>query len=217
MEVLHMSKHAADIRGLWVILVLLAVLPGIAAADAVTWDGFGEKSKVRFHYPSSPFDGSKVYAGQLSLEYHDQELLGYCIAPDKSAHSFNATEISPLSLQNGLQVAWLFENYGPSVHDGTSAAALQVAIWELVGEDSSNPWDVTGGLLWIDKNDDVSDAAEALLDSLAGVDFSGYTPQATTVVLDPDNASYQGMMIPEPATVGVLVLGGLGVIVRRRR
>jgi hypothetical protein len=101
------------------------------------------------------------------------------------------------------------------VHDGQTAAALGVAIWETVFETSST-LDVTKGAFSISGNDAVANAANAMLATLP----QSYTPSGCETILY--NGSSQSFLVdlpdpaPEPTTIALLAIGGIFAAIRRR-
>ena len=176
------------------------------------YQGMGLKSGVKLYYAPAGLHGLRVSAGQMKIDYRDESYLGYCVDLYHNAGDCWVTEKDPVSaLQNGDLAAYLFETYAHDVDAGLKAAALQVAIWEVISEGSCNDFDVDHGLFRIKKNDAVADAANILLAGLP--DY--HIPDASTIVLE--CGCKQDMMIPEPGTLALLAAGGVLSLLRRRR
>jgi len=176
------------------------------------YKGMGLKSSVKLYYKPAGLYGYTTSAGQMKIEYQDQDYLGYCVDLYHYAGDCWVTEKDPASaLRNGDLAAYLFETYAREVDTGLKAAALQVAVWEVISEKSSNDFDADGGLFRITKNDAVAGAANALLAGLP--DY--HVPDASTIVLE--CGCKQDMMIPEPGTLALLAAGGVLSLLRRRR
>jgi len=205
-------------KNLITVAVVLAVFFGgshFALASVMTFNGTGLHSTVTIHADGVLADGKNVSAGQYLISYEDTDYTSYCVDIDHYASSGEVTELPIDALNNGDMVAFLFETYSQDVQGNLDAAALGVAIWEVVYETSDN-FDVTDGYFSITGNSDVAEAANDLLSTLP----DNYETQWDMIVLH--SQCIQDMIIPtspipEPATLTVLTLGALGLIIRRRR
>lgn len=132
-------------------------------------------------------------------------------------------------------LADLFKAYTPNT--ATNAGAMQIAIWEIVNEFSSNPYDVFNGQMDITSgNSTMLNLAQTMLNSLgnssienkgtvANLDFlidGTYTTTShheTQVTLMQDLVTYYTptVPVPEPSTYALYGAICLGLIVARRR
>ena len=204
-------------KNLMTVVVLVTLVMGchVASASVMTYNGLGLYSKVTLHAAGSPANGRRVSAGQYLISYEGADYASYCVDIYHYAGSSEVTELPIDSLNNGDLVAFLFETYSEDVEDNIDAAALGVAIWEVIFETSDN-FDVTDGYLSITGNSAVAQAANDLLSTLP----DSYQTQWDMLVLHSDckqDMIIPGSPIPEPATLMVISLGAVGLIIRRRR
>jgi len=196
-------------------------MPTVLRADPV--DGFMDyrglgtyKTQVRLHYAPAPYDGRKIWAGQLRVNYKQDSYVGYCVDIFQAAGDDDVMELSPLDVPGGDMAACLFETYADSVGSGREAGGLQSAIWEVLYEDPASGYDVTTGRFSIGNNNGAVSAANAMLASLP----ASHIPLPSTVILHSDRK--QDLMIsddsqvPEPGALALLGLGGLVAVFRRR-
>ena len=192
-----------------------------AKASWMTPTGMGPNEVVTTHIAGLLADGLQVYDGPEMLTYNGQVYAGYCVDLNHYAGATEVTEVSPLTLTNGLKVSYLLETYGGSATTNLSAAALQTAIWEVISEPAGGPFDATSGTFSISGNAEVAAAANALLATIPAL----YTPLGCPTVLHSDTAQSfvidlpGHIPVPEPATMGLLTVGGmfLSRAGRRRR
>ena len=190
------------------VLVLSLLLAAPAAfADVMTYDGLGLVSKVKLHAPGLLGDRLTVWAGEYDFTYQNTPYHAYCVDIDHFASTTEVTEKPIDFLRNGEQVAYLYETNMLSVRTSTDAAALGVAIWEVLYEDQEPTFDAGSGYFYITGNDAVLQAANALLASVP----DSYEPTTNLMVLH--SRCKQDMLIgslgeiPEPATALLLLVG----------
>ena len=147
------------------------------------------------------------------MTYENTDYLAYCVDLDHYAKSADVTEQDMNSINNGDLVAWLFDTYAQSVTSGIEAAALNVAIWEVIYENDAT-FDAGTGTLSISENQDVQNVANDFLASLSSIP-SSYTPSNGMMVLH--NDVVQDVVVPEPTTLGLLGIGAGCFFVKRRQ
>ena len=187
-----------------------------ALADTMTYDGSDLTSSVTFHGAGLITDGATMDVGRYQITYQQTAYEAYCVDADHWLSTTEVTEQSVDSLTNGGLVAYLYETYAPAVTDGTAAAALGVAIWEVIHENVDPAFDITSGRVYITGNDPVVQAANAMLATLPG----SYESTTDLIVLHSDE--HQDLLIsassvPEPFSLALLVVGAPLAVLRGRR
>ncbi|MCE5278981.1 MAG: PEP-CTERM sorting domain-containing protein [Planctomycetaceae bacterium] len=183
-----------------------------ASADVMTYNGQALNSQVKINCVGTLANSLTTGAGQMKINYQGEDVLGYCVDLNHYAGTTEVTERSASTLANGWMVAYLFNTYAPAVVTGIDASALQSALWEVINETGS-VFDVTAGHFFISNNAAVATAANNLLATIP----ASYSPSVWPIVLD--SLTKQDIIIegriPEPATIGMMVLGSMGVFMRR--
>lgn len=194
---------------------VISMVAGVVSADMMTYDGAGMVDSVRLHVAGSPANNRMVDVGQMLVTYQDVQYVGYCVDVYQWAGSADMTERSVDSLHNGQWVSYLFDTYAGQVSSGEEAAALQVAIWEVINENSKH-FDVGKGSFHIRQNDDVERLANRMLDGLP----KSYDGSLGNIVLYSRGAQdvliYRAEITPEPSAMALLGLGAAGLMYRRR-
>ena len=200
------------------ITVLVLVFSSAASADLMTWNsnngnyGFGFYDTLKIFSTTSPFSGYTVRVGQLDITYGGVNYMGYCVDIMQGLQSTDVTELVPSS-DPFLKAAYLYETQRDNVSSNTAAAALQVAIWEILSEDyGAYGYDVTDPTsnFYITNNTNVSLAANSLLNGLEVP--VGYSPASSKILASEyaqDVIIPRSYAVPEPATVMLLGIGGL--------
>lgn len=194
----------------------LLLAASAAPADMMTFDGVALSRNVQIHCPGLLSDGVTVRAGKYNVTYQQTPFEVFCVDANHWAGDTEVTEVGIDSLRNGDLVACLYETHASAADTHTRAAALSVAIWEVLYENEDD-FNAGSGHFHVTGNGDVVLAAN---DMLAGLpDF--YQPTMNLVILHSEEK--QDMIIgtlgevPEPATLTILALGGLLTLFRQRR
>ena len=198
------------------VLTLCAFTP-LASADWMNFNGVALNETVTIHAAGTLADNLTVYAGQEKVNFRGVDYLVYCVDTNHYAASADMTVKPVTSVNNGDKVAFLFNTYAPGVTTNLQAAALGVALWEVINE-TSPTFNANSGYFSITGNTDVATAANVLLASMpTHYDTTNYpsilfNPTAQSFVVGISNTP-----VPEPATMAMVVIGGAGMLLRRSR
>jgi hypothetical protein len=217
-------------------LLCLALGAGNASAATLTVAGYtlGETVGV-----SSAGRSGTVNTAELKLGLSGVGSgFGYCVDLAQSITTGISTgwEVrSPFSSDQIIRASWLVDNFQPafdsmihpagdsfafSVSKQTAIAALQVSIWEVMGE-SGTSYDLYSGAFSVtNASDGVMNLSRQFLGALSGADLSGYQTNAVWAV----SATQQDQLffgrvnpIPETRTFALYALGAALVAFAMRR
>lgn len=197
---------------------LLLVLAAISAsASSLTLNSVGLGSTVSVTGNGQTYN---VFAGQLKLTVDGQSLIGFCVdLYAKIGYQSYTTVIgAPASYTNGEQAAWIVQAYGPKVSTSLQAAALQLALWDVVHDNGNG---LTAGSLILNASPGSSllAAAEAIVQASQGKSSTHaaifYNTSATGYHAQTLIASTND--VPEPSAVAMLSAGGALVVIARLR
>ena len=197
----------------------------VSAGGASVWDPSNLKKGVSISTDTgSTFFGATAGLFDLvgehnapSADFH--RLLAFCLEPDvdltKFDNPYEAQDLSASSeVVNSVGIAKLWAAYRSSVTTNDTAAAFQLAIWELAYEGGAN---LSTGLFQAGAST-AKTIAQGWLNSLANL-----TDTAKNLIVLADNSrtqvDRQDLLIqtPLPGTLGLLGLGLLGLGGMRRK
>lgn len=202
------------------VAILAAVLAGVSSASAgltVSLSSIAPDQIIDLSVTGTESFSGGVYAGLNNLIVNGVATPGYCIDVQRdsgtgSDYYYNDLANSPLALAGpmgataaaNVEKLWA-ANYSSATSDATTAAALQLAIWETVATGNGGYTVAIGGNSAIDIA--VNNAANAMLANLGSL-----TAQTDLVGLVSPSLQGYVVAVPETTTMiaGALLLLPLG-------
>jgi hypothetical protein len=206
-------------------------------ASSIDFTGDGKSALVTIHSPS--LGVLSTYAGELDWSWIGAPPAGqpasfytYCVDPNNYLFDPQQVTLSttdsmtvPGVTDAGGKAAWLINTYGSSIHQsgtGADAAALQVAIWEAISDNTPN---LSSGGFTLIGSTSIAASAQTFLNALFSGPGGYYT--STALWLDAPAGRGQDQMIgldqrvtvaavPEPTSL-LLCASGLFMAARRIR
>lgn len=205
-------------------LLSLSFLAGATSAQAstMTYNGGGYGSVVDLKVNS---DAERVFAGQLLITLDMKNAVAFCVDlfSPLSQGSYSTVQGSPLTFANGGRAAWILENYAQNITTNSAAAAVQLALWEVVHDNGTG---LSSGIIRAASTVSTSLKMEANNIVAASV---GQSSNHATILYNtfPSGAKAQTLIVytpnasevPEPSSVAMLSIGavGIGLGVYRKR
>lgn len=195
------------------------VVAGVVAAAAtqsqavtITYKGLGLSDSVQYKVNGNSSSGK---VGQLLINFENKNYKAYCVDIDHAIKSSWSADKEPLTVINGGKaMAYLYDKFAAGVNTGVKAAALQVAIWEVL-KDWGGSLNLSSGNFQLTSSSSVKSQAQQYLASLPS-NLNNYTSKAY-ILESNNNPRSQHLIVPEPGTLAAVILTLPLIIARRHR
>lgn len=197
--------------------MLTVGLGSIASADLFEASAIVDKREaVTIGYKGNWFN---VWSGPVAARINGGTTFdAYCVDLDHwgslpAKYQVNSSPINALTY--GSRAAYLYNTYSGQANSKTKAAALQLAIWDVITDNGDG---LDGGQFKAKNiSTEMKNLASSLLTDSSGK--SGLAVLFSAVDHGPNCDINQNFMgpVPEPATMAVLGLGVAGILRRRKK
>ena len=195
-----------------------------ATATTITVTGFSQPNPTTVRIVSAtPLTREYVYAGGFNTTNGVNNFVSWCV--DILQDTYLGQSVSDYTLVSAASVpqigatradalARLATMYLGQVQSGTSAGAFQLAVWEIVYENTGTAYNIASGNFSAWGANDASIAlAQTWLGNLGTT--SSYTVNVWASPTHQDLAVFTS--VPEPGTLGLLAIGLIGLGLGKRR
>jgi hypothetical protein len=192
-------------------VALVTLVAGSASANPITFLGTGYASDVTIRHNGSNLS---VRAGEILVDFDGTDLTTYCVDLNHwIKNTWDATIVPVTTVNGGLAVAYLYDNFATAVASSIEGAGLQIAIWKII-DDFGGTLSLTDGNFLFTGPPAIVSSAQTYLNALP-IDLGGYTTPSYILASGPSPRS-QDLIAPEPATL-VLFASSLPIILLNRR
>lgn len=179
------------------------------ASTIITYNGLGYSETINYVLENN---SRFANAGELLVKFDGNDEIAYCVdlrttIKDQWKGSFMGVDF----LNGGNAVAFLYDTYASTVTSDNEAAALQVAIWEVI-EDYST-LNLSAGNFRLIGAPTIAAIANAYLGSLPG-NLDDYQTNSF-VIKSEGHPRSQALIVPEPGTLAALLVA-IPILLRRR-
>lgn len=206
-------------------LACTSILAGAASAG-ITYDGMGghQTVKITFHGSNNNFSNDNVTAGKLRFNDPSDDcglgttFYSLCVDLDHNVGSsaFGVNCSDTFGAGGGLEMAGKIARafFSTAGANNAKCAALQIAVWEAIYDGVAN-----GGAIPDFANGAFKCSTSSVLAQATLYYAAATNPTGNSRLLKPTGSRGQAQIapVPEPATIGVLLAGAVGIIRRRTR
>lgn len=193
-------------------LAAAAVTFSVSAANAtlIDYNGLGFNSTVEYKLEGN---SSKAKAGQMLIDFDGKDEIAFCVDLRHAVKSEWQASFAGVNYVNGGKAAaFLYDTFASTVDSNAKAAALQVAIWEVVEDYSS--LNLNSGKFKLVTTGSIASLANTYLAALPA-NLDNYSTNAY-IIKSGSNPRSQNLIVPEPGTV-IAILAGIPLLFRRKR
>lgn len=196
-----------------------------AMATVITVTGFSQPNPTTVHIVSgAPATAEYVYAAGFNTTTGAGNFVSWCVDILQDTYLNNpslndytlvsAASVSQIGAVRADALARLATLYLGQVQNGASAGAFQLAVWEIVYENTGTAYNIaSGNFSAYGANNSSIALAQTWLGNLAAV--STYNVNVWSSPTRQDLAVFTS--VPEPGTLGLLAIGLIGLGIGKRR
>lgn len=182
-----------------------------AQASLIDYLGLNHSTAVEIVHNAATMT---VLAGDMNIKIDGTSVTGFCVDMNHQiGKEWTADKLSVTSINGGKAAAYLYDTFLADANTEIKAAALQIAIWEVV-DDFGGLLDLTGGNFKLNGSSAVAAQANTYLAAIPG-GVSGYVT-SDIVLKSGFSPQSQHLLVPEPAAV-LLSIFSLPIIGLRRK